>query len=92
MLMEGNTEFEETHGCVVTPVVVQVIGKVTTQIKIMNPTSTDVQIRGDAVLGTLCPVVVEHELLRNKMEDNPTTGKSPLGKHRCQRCRRCQIT
>ena len=42
MLIEGNTEFEEMHGCVVTPVVVRVVGKVTTQVKILNPTSTDV--------------------------------------------------
>ena len=45
-----------------TPVVVQTVGKVTTQVRIFNPFAEPVLLGGEEALGSLTPVKIERVL------------------------------
>ena len=62
LLVEGDPSFQEKYGCLVTPVVVRTVGKVTTQMRIFNPFAEPVLLGGEEALGSLTPVKIEHVL------------------------------
>ena len=58
MLVETNTTFQDRFGCLLTPIVVNTKGKVSTCVRILNPFPQSVLIPGGVTMGELEPVEV----------------------------------
>ena len=58
MLVETNVAFRDRFGCLLTPVVVNTAGQVSTCVRVFNPFPQPVLIPGEVVMGELEPVEV----------------------------------
>ena len=58
MLVETNVAFRDRFGCLLTPVVVNTAGQVSTCVRVFNPFPQPVLIPGEVIMGELEPVEV----------------------------------
>ena len=63
LLMEMEPSFIDRYQCLVAPTLNNIEGKVTTQVRVMNPFSKDTTIPGEAVLGFLEEAIAQDVIL-----------------------------
>ena len=85
MLVEADEEFIAVNRCIVAPVVIRAIGRVTAQVRLFNPFAEPALLKGEQVLGELVPVEVERIL---KEEEHPEERENQNSTRRVQVQRR----
>ena len=82
MLMETDMGFQERYGGILAPVIVNVVGKTTTQVRVLNPFDADVWVPADVLIRTLQQALVRNIILNEE---------SPFDRHNYQAVRRITL-
>ena len=66
MLVETDLQFEQRYGCMITPAIVDVVGKTTTTVRVFNPYAEPVTVPGDVVIASMGETSVKRVLINEE--------------------------
>ena len=66
MLVEFDPGFKQKYGCMVAPAIVDVAGRTTTRVRVLNPYADPVTIHGDVVMASMEETSVKKVLINEE--------------------------